>query len=79
MNLARCFIHAGYKYKSERERKKEKEKERREENREKVRCERQREKQMETRRVTGKEEYVETKSVIKTTADLFTLCATHSN
>lgn len=49
------------------------------EKRERAPSERQREKQMETRRVTGKEKYEETESVIKTTADLFTLCATHSN
>lgn len=62
MNLACCFIHAGYEYKSERatERGSEKKKERkREGDRERVRSERLREKQMETWRVTEKEKHQE--------------------
>lgn len=75
MNLACCFIHAVYECKSEREKtdrvegggEKEMNKGRKE-----------REKKMEMRRATGERE-IGGKSVIKTAADLFTLCATHSN
>jgi len=79
MNLACCFIHAGYEYRSEREREGGRKKRGGEGKKERVQSERLREKQMETRRATGKEKHEETESVIKTTADLFTLCATHSN
>lgn len=85
MNLACCFIHAGYEHNSERDSERGGEKDRKRNTGRKREREREvkgRERGKKTRwkwaewpgkRNTRKE------SVIKTTADLFTLCATHSN
>ena len=78
MNLACCFIHAGYEYKSERDGAREREKMKRGggEGR-KVKGEEK--SRWKRGKAAGKEKYEATESVIKTTVDLFTLCATHSN